>query len=154
METSQISEKYTESYNSNKSENTNTSPLLNNDTELGHYKKCFKKIKSYNLTSDRFKYDCMSKSAESEINQAKKKQRSDMELEEWEINKYYLDNWCEKMLQNPPESPLQVSYENYRELSEEDFILKYESLSKPLIVKGGTKNWRAEEKWTFEVKLI
>ena len=152
METTQKCEKNTES---NKSDKTNTSPQSNNEIDSIHYyTKCYKKIKSYNLISNRFKFDCMSKSAESDINRSKLKQRSDIELEEWQTNKYYLDDWCEKMLQNSPDCPLQVSYENYDELTHEDFILKYESLSKPLIIKGTTKNWRAADNWTFEVKII
>ena len=127
---------------------------LESKSEKDYYEKCFKKIKSFRLTSERFKYDYMSESAEAEINKAKEMQRSEMKLKEWGINKFYKDDWCQRMLENPPQSHLEICYENYDELSVEDFKLKYESLSKPLIIKGVTKNWKAKESWNFEVILI
>jgi hypothetical protein len=123
-------------------------------SEKDYYEKCFAKIKLFRLTSERFKYDYMSESAEAEINKAKEKQRSEMKLNEWGINKFYKDDWCQRMLENPPQSHLEICYENYDDLSVEDFKLKYESLSKPLIIKGGTKNWKAKESWDFEVILL
>jgi hypothetical protein len=123
-------------------------------SEKDYYEKCFVKIKSFRLTSERFKYDYMSESAEAEINKAKEKQRSEMKLNEWGINKFYKDDWCQRMLENPPQSHLEICYENYDELSVEDFKVKYESLSKPLIIKGGTNNWKAKESWNFEVILL
>ncbi len=109
------------------------------------------KVKLYNLKSDRFRYRDISQSAQKLMSEAKLKQRSDLKLNEWSKLKYSQDDWCQNTLKDPPVSPLQISYENYEELSQEEFESKYEKLNKPLIIKGATSNWKALNKWKIEV---
>ena len=110
------------------------------------------KINKFGLTSGRFDNSTLGKSAEKEIKKAKKLQRSDMKSEDWTKFDFYSDDWCENMLQNPPEGVFKISYENYNNLSVEDFREKYEKLNKPVIIRGGTANWGANKNWTFEVR--
>jgi len=110
------------------------------------------KIKRYNLKSERFQYNEISKSAFEISNDMKLKQRSNLKLKEWRKYNYYNDDWCKMMLENVTNFNSKIRIENYDELSKEDFINKYERLSKPLIIKGATSNWRAINRWNFEVK--
>jgi histone arginine demethylase JMJD6 len=93
----------------------------------------------------------MSQSAEEISNESKLRHRSSLKLEDWQKYKYYKDSWCENVINNPP--VYKIDIEEYQDLSKENFIKKYERLSKPLIIKGGTKEWKANKNWNFEVFL-
>jgi hypothetical protein len=114
--------------------------------------KIINKLKSLRLTSDRFFKTEMSEKCRKVINKAKLKQRSEMKLEEWEKLNYASDDWCEEMLKQIQYCSIDI--EEYDKLSESDFIEKYEKLNKPLVIKGVTKDWPADTKWTFEVIFI
>jgi histone arginine demethylase JMJD6 len=125
--------------------------MISNGNKLKSENKIKDKVKLYNLKSERFYYGDMSESARESIKDAKLKQRSDLKLYDWEKLNFKEDNWCSEIIRNPPESPLKISYENYEDLSLEDFQSKYEKLNKPLIIKGLTNKWRAGSRWNFEV---
>jgi len=112
------------------------------------------KIKLLGLKSKRFNFSEIGRNAEEEIEKAKLKHRSELKLKHWKKLKYYKDNWCQEMLKNPPIGMQNVSYENYDDLTLEDFREKYEKLNKPLIIKGCTEKWGAYENWNFEVYYI
>jgi hypothetical protein len=125
--------------------------MINNEDKFKFEKKHLGKVKLYNLTSDRFNYTYMSESASESIKDAKLKQRSDIKLGEWAKLNYIEDNWCADILMHPPESPMKINYENYDDMSLQDFQSKYENLNKPLIIKGVTNKWLASTRWNFEV---
>jgi len=112
------------------------------------------KIKLLGLKSKRFNYSDLGSNAEEEIEKAKLKHRSEYKIKHWKKLKYYKDNWCQEMLKNPPIGIQKVSYENYDDLTLEDFREKYEKLNKPLIIKGSTDKWDAKENWNFNVKIF
>lgn len=111
--------------------------------------KSLEKINLYKLTSERFQYRDMSQSATECIENAKKKQRSDLEISEWYKLKYCQESWCSDMINSVSNS--MMSYEDYENLTTEEFQTKYEKLNKPLIIKGVTSNWTAQTTWNFEV---
>ena len=115
--------------------------------------KILKKVKYLGLKSKRF-YNCeMSDKCKKTIDKAKLKQRTDMKLEEWEKLEYSNDNWCEEILNKLYESK-DIDIEDYDKLSSDEFIEKYEKLNKPVIIRGITKDWIADDKWTFQVYYI
>jgi len=122
---------------------------MENGYEL-NYIDSIDKARLYNLNSSRFK--SYSNKTEKIIAKAKKGQRSDLGSEEWFKYSYWKDDWCQSILRNPPISHLNIEYENYSELSIENFKLNYESLDKPFIIRGATLDWEAKKKWNFEVK--
>jgi histone arginine demethylase JMJD6 len=112
-----------------------------------------KKLKKLNLSSERFNYSTMSKNAERELNEAKLKDRSYMKLEDWIKLKYYKDNWCQSMLDKYSHEENRITHINCTDVNVEEFRNKYEKLNIPVIIKGNTKNWDANNNWTFDVKI-
>ena len=110
------------------------------------------KVYKHNLTSKRFSSSFMRKKVELITNEAKKENRSDISLEEWQKYGYSNYDWCQYILKNPPVGELQVDYAVYNELSVEDFQDNYERLNKPLIIQNSTNEWKANSEWNFKVK--
>jgi len=104
------------------------------------------------LTSDRFKYKDMSENALSTCNKAKKKHRSEINLEDWNKFSFYKSDWCEKTLKNIPKSVYNITEEKHDNLSLEAFREKYESKDIPLRIIGGIESWKATECWNFDVR--
>jgi hypothetical protein len=113
-----------------------------------------KKLKKLKLSSERFTYSSMSENAEREIKEAKLKDRSYLNLNEWGKLNYYKDNWCQKMFEIFSKAENQLDYINYEETTVEDFRNKYEKLNIPVIIKGNTKDWKAQSLWAFDVKYL
>lgn len=111
--------------------------------------KIIEKLKRLELKSSRFVRSQMSQKCQKIVNKAKLKQRSDIQLPDWEKLGYANDNWCTEMLRTITYQGIDI--EEYDRLTEEDFIEKYEKKNKPVIIKGVTDNWPANTKWTFEV---
>ena len=114
--------------------------------------KIINKLKLLQLTSVRFFKTDMSDKCKKFINKSKLKQRSDLKLEDWEKLNYASDNWCEEMLKEIQSNPIPI--EDYHNLSESDFNEKYEKPNLPVIIRGVTKDWLADTRWTFEVIYI
>lgn len=74
-----------------------------------------------------------------------------MKLEDWKKEGYAKTDICERLLKECPDDIERV---NCEDLSAQEFIEKYESKNKPVIIKGLTKGWKTEKYWTFEVILI
>lgn len=108
------------------------------------------KSRSLGLISERFYVSGISERAEEACNEAKEEHRTDMKLSDWSKLNYFNDNWCERMLSEPPKGVLQVDIEDYDTLTIELFRKKYEKINKPLIIKNATKTWPAQKSWTFE----
>jgi len=116
------------------------------------YKENFEeKVKTLGLKSKRFSYPQIGSKAKREIDRAKYKHRSDIDIKDWLKLQYYKSDWCEKILKNTPIGVRQISYEIYDELSIEDFREKYEKSNIPVIIKGCSHNWPAQNKWNFDV---
>lgn len=111
------------------------------------------KVKFLGLKSKRFSYPEIGDRTQEEIKRAKLKHRSELSLKDWDKCKYYKSNWCEKILKNPPKGQQEISYENYNELTIEDFREKYEKSNKPVIIRGCTQNWPASTEWSLNVNL-
>ena len=121
--------------------------------ENQNFNKISKKVKQLGLLSKRFLKIDMNDKCKKIIEKAKLKQRSDMKLEEWEKLQYVDDNWCEEVL-NKLYDCNDIDIEEYDNLSNEEFIEKYEKLNKPVIIRGLTKYWLADSNWTFQVFRI
>lgn len=110
-----------------------------------------KKVKLLGLKSKRFSYPEIGSKAKKEVDRAKSKHRTDLDLKEWKKLKFYKNNWCEKALKNMPKGMQEITYEDYDKLSIEEFREKYEKANKPVIIKGCTEKWPAHHKWNFDV---
>lgn len=72
-----------------------------------------------------------------------------MKSDEWGDLKYYKSDFCEKLYKDCPD---QIDRINYKDLSIQDFIEKYEKPNKPLIITGLEETcFPINKYWTFEV---
>lgn len=124
---------------------------MEGEYSFDYKKEIAEKVKLLGLKSKRFSYPEIGSKAKKEIDRAKSKHRTDIELNDWKKLKYYKNTWCEKALMNPPKGMQEIAYENYDELSIEEFREKYEKINKPVIIKGCTERWPAYHKWNFDV---
>jgi hypothetical protein len=114
-----------------------------------------KKAEYLGLTSERFKYPDIGESAKEECDKAKKKDRSEIKsLSEWQRYNYWCTSWCKDTIEKPSLCEIPISYENYDDLTIDQFRQEYEIPNKPLIIKNATQSWPALKNWTFEVTMI
>lgn len=71
-----------------------------------------------------------------------------MKAVEWTKEGYWKTDLCEKLLKDCPDEIERIDYDD---VSAEDFIAKYESQDKPVVIKGLTRNWNVEKHWSWEV---
>jgi hypothetical protein len=90
------------------------------------------------LTSERFRYNCMSENAESEINYTKRKDRTYLKRAEWNKDGYCHTDATKQLF----DCPDQIDRIHVDQLTTEDFIDKYERPAKPVILKGVTQAWK------------
>ncbi len=127
--------------------------IMEEENSFNFKKSIFNKVKVLGLKSRRFSYQVIGSKANKEVDRAKSKHRTDIDLKDWKKLRYYEDNWCENMIKNPPKGVLQISYDKYENLSIEEFREKYEYANKPVIITGVTNNWPASNKWSFDVNI-
>jgi len=127
---------------------------MDGENSFNNKKSIHEKVKFLGLKSKRFSYSEMDSKAKKEIERAKSKHRTDIDLKEWKKLKYYKDDWCENMIKNPPKGIQEISYDDYDNLNIEEFREKYEKMNKPVIIRGVTKNWPANNKWNFDVNNL
>lgn len=109
------------------------------------------KIKFLGLKSQRFSFTKIGSSAKSKLEKAKLKHRSDLNLDEWDKLKYFKNDWCDKMIDKPPQGIQIINVEESDNLNREEFREKYEKLNKPVIIKGCSSKWPGFYKWNFDV---
>ncbi|EGR31249.1 jumonji domain protein [Ichthyophthirius multifiliis] len=105
-----------------------------------------KKAKALGLTSSRFKNQEMSNSTKQIIQDAKKRDRTYMDLDEWGKSKYYQTNWCKLLKENCPD---QIERINFQQISTDFFIQNYEKQAKPCVITNTTNHLEVEKYWTF-----
>ena len=71
-----------------------------------------------------------------------------MKSEDWRKEGYAKTDIAERLLKECPDEIERVDCEN---LSVQEFIEKYESKNRPVIIRGLTKGWKVDKYWTFEV---
>ena len=71
-----------------------------------------------------------------------------MKAVEWTKEGYWKTDLCEKLLKDCPDQIERVDCDN---LSVQEFVEKYESQNKPVVIKGITRDWNVKKYWTFEV---
>ncbi len=124
---------------------------MEEEHSFDYKKEIAQKVKLLGLKSKRFSYSEIGSKAKKEIDRARSKHRTDIELDDWRKLKYYKNYWCQKALFHPPNGMQDIAYEEYDKLSIEEFREKYEKMNKPVIIKGCTAKWPAHHKWNFDV---
>ena len=105
-----------------------------------------KRSKHLGLHSSRFKCDKMGSNALEIINDAKKRDRTYLELSEWGKSKYSSTNWCELLKNNCPDEIERLDFED---TSVDFFLQNYEKKNKPCVIKNSTKHLKVDKYWTF-----
>jgi len=73
-----------------------------------------------------------------------------LKSDDWRKEGYAKTNIAERLLKECPDEIERIDCED---LSVSEFIEKYESKNKPVIIRGLTKGWKVDKYWTFEVKI-
>ena len=74
-----------------------------------------------------------------------------MKSEDWRKEGYAKTDICERLLKECPDEIERINCEDF---TASEFIEKYESKNKPVVIKGLTKGWKVDKYWTFEVKFL